>query len=249
VLSLRWAAVLLLAGSIAAFPARGTDEVVRAQVVEPYLELSTGPGRGYPVTQVIERGEYVEILLRKTDWFKVRTSQGKEGWVSRTQMQATVTEAGVPIRLRDVIMEDYRSRRFEAGFSGGLLEGDAFMMVRASYRFHENLTGELTVGQATGSFSSSLLYYLSVLSEPMPEWRLSPFFSLGLGRFHNTPKATLVSAIETESNMANAALGARYYITRRFVVRGDYRRHVVFVDQSRINEYNEASLGISLFFY
>jgi len=247
--SLKWVVAFLLAGSIVATPARGADDVVRAQVVEPYLELHTGPGRGYPVTQVIERGEQVEILLRKTDWFKVRTSQGREGWVSRKQMEATVTEAGVPIRLRDVLMEDYRSRRVEVSFSGGLLEGDAFMMVRAGYRFHENLTGEFTLGQASGDFSSSLLYYASVLSDPFPEWRLSPFFSLGLGRFRNTPKATLVSATETDSNMANVALGARYYLTRRFVVRGDYRRHVVFVDQSRINEYNEASLGISLFFY
>jgi len=246
---LRWVVALLTAGCIFAIPAHGANDVVRAQVVEPYLELHTGPGRGYPVTQVIERGEYVVILLRKTDWFKVRTSQDKEGWVSRKQMEATVTEAGIPLRLRDELMEDVRSRRVEAGFSGGLLEGDAYMMVRAGYRFHENLTGEITLGQASGDFSSSLLYYASVFSEPFPEWRFSPFFSLGLGRFHNTPKSTLVSAIETESNMANVALGARYYLTRRFVVRGDYRRHVVFIDESRINEYNEASLGISLFFY
>ena len=57
------------------------------------------------------------------------------------------------------------------------------------------------------------------------------------------------TALTRRGFMANAALGARYYLTRRFVVRGDYRRHVVFVDESRINEYNEASLGISLFFY
>ena len=247
--SLKWVVVLLLAGSIVATPARGATDGVYVQVVEPYLELYTGPGRGYPVTQVIERGEYVEILMRKTDWFKVRTSQDKEGWVSRKQMEATVTEAGVPIQLGDSLTEDVRRRRFEAGFSGGLLEGDAFMMLRAGYKFQENLTGEFTIGQSSGDYSSSQLYYASVLSEPFPEWRLSPFFSLGLGRLRNTPKATLVNAIETDSNMANAALGARYYLTRRFIVRGDYRRHVVFIDESRINEYNELSLGISLFFY
>jgi len=71
---LKWVVAFLLAASIVATPARGANDVVRAQVVEPYLELHTGPGRGYPVTQVIERGEQVDILLRKTDWFKVRTS-------------------------------------------------------------------------------------------------------------------------------------------------------------------------------
>jgi hypothetical protein len=246
---LRWVVVLLMAGGLAAVPVCAEDVNLRVQVVEPYLELYTGPGQGYPVTQVVERGEWITILVRRTDWFKVRTNQGKEGWVSRAALETTVTETGAPIRLRDEVFEDYRSRRFEVGFAGGLLEGDSYMMVHAGYRMHENLTGEFTVGQATGDFSNSMLYYVSVLSEPFPEWRFSPFFSLGLGRFHNTPKATLVGAIETDSNMANAALGARYYLTRRFVVRGDYRRHVVFVDQSRINEYNEVSLGISLFFY
>lgn len=248
-LSLKWLVALLLAGCMVATTAHSADEAVRVQVVEPYLELYTGPGRGYPITQVIERGDFVDILLRKTDWFKVRTAQNRVGWVSREQMQATVTEAGVPIRLRDEQAEDVRKRRFEASFSGGQLEGDAIMMVRAGYRFHENLTGESVLGQASGDLSSSLLAYAAVLSEPFPEWQLSPFFSMGLGRFYNTPKATLVGGTKTESNMANVGLGARYHLSRRLLVRGDYRRHVVFVDESRINEYNELSLGISLLFY
>ena len=248
-LSLRWAVALLLAGGLAAASVHAEDVNTRVQIVEPYLEVYTGPGRGYPVAQVVERGEWIEITRRRTDWFKIRTSRGKEGWAPRAAIETTVTEAGTPMRLRDVLSDDYRSRRFEAGFAGGLLEGDSYMQVRAGYRFHENLSGEFTVGLATGDFSTSNLYYVSLLSEPFPEWRLSPFFSLGLGRYYSTPKATLVGAIDTESNMANAALGARFYLTRRFVVRGDYRRHVVFVDQNRINEYNELSLGISLFFY
>ena len=40
-----------------ATPVRGANDGVHVQVAEPYLELHTGPGRGYPVTQVIERGE------------------------------------------------------------------------------------------------------------------------------------------------------------------------------------------------
>lgn len=242
-------AVLMLWSSWVISPASADSGYARAQVMEPYLELHTGPGRGYPITHVIERGEQIEILLRKTEWFKVRGVQGKEGWVPRARLELTLTEAGIPLRFRDVKMDDYRSRRVEVGFSGGALEGDAFMMVHAAYRFNPNLTAGTTVGLASGDFSSSLLYYASILSEPYPEWRVSPFFTLGLGRFHNRPRSTLVSALETESNMANAGLGARVYLTRRFVVRADYRRHVAFIDENRMNEYNELSLGISLFFY
>lgn len=249
--SLKWAVALLMTGIIAATSARAEDPDIQlqAQVVEPYVELHTGPGRGFPVAQVVERGGRIAILLRRTDWFKVRTARSKEGWVARADIEKMVTGDGEPIRLRDILYDDYQSRRFEVGFAGGLLEGDSIVMLRGGYRLHENLTGEFTIGQASGAFSSSLLYYAAVLSEPFPEWRVSPFFSLGLGRFNNTPKATLVGGIKTESSMANVAVGARAYLTRRFVVRGDYRRHVVFVDENRINDYNEVSLGVSLFFY
>lgn len=240
-------AVLMLWGCWIFSPVHA--EYARTQVVEPYLELHTGPGRGYPITQIIERGEQIEILLRKTDWFKVRNLEGKEGWVPRARIEQTLTQAGIPLQLRDVKMDDYRSRRMEVGFSGGVLEGDAFMMANAAYRFNPNLTAGTTLGHASGDFSSSWLFYASVLSEPFPEWRVSPFLSLGLGRFYNRPRSTLVSALDTDSNTANVALGARVYLTRRFVVRGDYRRHVVFVDQNRINEYNELSMGIAIFFY
>ena len=46
----------------------------------------TGPGRGYPVFFVAARDEWVEIELRHTDWYKVRTAGGKLGWVHRSQL-------------------------------------------------------------------------------------------------------------------------------------------------------------------
>lgn len=224
------------------------DRYQRVQVADPYLELHTGPGRGYPVTQVVERGEWVEILGRMTDWFKIRTGRGGEGWVSRTQIERTTTEAGVQKSFRDVLLDDYLNRRLEVGFAGGVVESDPYMMVRVGYRFNDNLSTEIAMGQVTGDFSSSTLYYVAILSKPFPDWRVSPFFSLGLGRFNNTPRATLVGAVATKSNLANAALGLEYYLTQRFYLRADYRRHVVFVDENRINEYNEMSLGVGFFF-
>ena len=45
-------------------------EYLQVFVTEPYLELRTGPGRGYPITQVVPRAESVDILKRRTDYFK-----------------------------------------------------------------------------------------------------------------------------------------------------------------------------------
>ena len=42
-------------------------ENLSVSVADPYLELRTGPGRGFPVVQVVERGETVEVETRRTD--------------------------------------------------------------------------------------------------------------------------------------------------------------------------------------
>lgn len=51
--------------------------VVRA----PYLDVRTGPGRGYPITHSVLRGERIEILYERTGYFKIRTPDNLEGWI------------------------------------------------------------------------------------------------------------------------------------------------------------------------
>ena len=81
----------------------------RGGVAEPYIELHTGPGRGYPVFHVVDRGETITVLKRRTDWFRVRTAKGKEGWVKRAAMELTLTPAvirpALPMRI-SVIFPD-----------------------------------------------------------------------------------------------------------------------------------------------
>ena len=98
------ACALLLGAGVAPSSAAAQEKV---QVADPYIELHTGPGRGFPVTFVAERDEWIEILLRRTDWFKVRTAGGQEGWVSRAQLATTLTEAGTTKAFRDVLLDDY----------------------------------------------------------------------------------------------------------------------------------------------
>ncbi|MBI3899567.1 MAG: SH3 domain-containing protein [Gammaproteobacteria bacterium] len=233
--------------SLVAWPAVA-GELVKVWVAEPYLELHTGPGRGYPVFYIAERGEVVEIIRQHTDWFEVRTARDKEGWVPREQMETTLTEEGTQKTFGDVLLQDFLNRRVEAGFSYGRLESVPILTAHAGFRFHENLLVELAVAEATGQFSTTSLYYVSLTSQPYPDARFSPFFTLGMGRFENQPKATLVDAHDTKADLANVGIGARYYLTRRFVARADLKNHVVLVDHDRTDTYKEWSLGISFFF-
>jgi hypothetical protein len=242
----RWCLCALFA--LVAWPAWADEQNERVQVADPYLELHTGPGRGFPIFDIAERGERVEILMRHTDWFKVRTERGKEGWVSRLQMEATLTEAGEKKTFRDVLFDDYLARRMEFGFSFGRLRQDPLLSAYAGYRVHENFIGELTISQSVGQFSTTSLVYVSLVSQPFPDSRWSPFFSLGAGRFKNEPKATLVSGNESSGGLANAAIGLRYYVTRQFFFRVEAKRHVALIDYTRSDHFNELSAGAAFFF-
>ena len=90
----------LWALSLAMTPARAAHELLQLFVTQPYLELHTGPGRGYPVTQVVARGESVDVLFRRTDWFKVRTERGVEGWASARELTLATLADGSRFRSR-----------------------------------------------------------------------------------------------------------------------------------------------------
>jgi hypothetical protein len=117
---------------------------------------------------------------------------------------------------------------------------------------HENFIGEVTIAQSTGDFSTTSLFYVSLVSQPFPDSRWSPFFSLGAGRFKNEPKATLVNpagtASETSGGLANAAIGLRYYVTRQFFFRVEAKRHVALINYTSTDHFNELSAGAAFFF-
>ncbi|MFL6663351.1 MAG: SH3 domain-containing protein [Rhizobacter sp.] len=242
-------AAWLLLATLLSPPARAADTPLeRLQVTDPYLELHTGPGRGYPVFFVVAREEWVAVELRYTDWFKVRTDAGKEGWVHRRQLETTLTEAGGKKTFRDVLVDDYLTRRVQLGASWGRFKSEPMLKLWTGYKLSDTLSVEGTLGQVQGTFSGSNFWHVDVLVEPWSDRRLSPFFGIGVGRFKNIPALTLVNATVTNANMAEAAVGARYYLTERFVVRVDYTIYTAFVGDTRSSEFRAITAGLSFFF-
>ena len=95
--------VCLVALTLLAFTsghAEAADDVLRkVAVADPYLEMHTGPGRGYPIFHVVDRGESVEIVMQRTDWYQVRAANGVEGWVDQGQMQLDVSATGMVVYM------------------------------------------------------------------------------------------------------------------------------------------------------
>lgn len=220
----------------------------RVQVADPYIELHTGPGRGYPVFFVAERHQWVTIELRHTDWFKVRAEGGQVGWVQREQLETTLTEAGGRKTFRDVLLDDYLKRRTEMGAAWGHFKTEPMLKVWASYRVSETLSLEGTVGEVQGVFSGTDFWHLNLLTEPWSDQRLSPFFGIGLGKFKNFPNTSLVNATTTDAKLADAQVGLRYHLSERFVARLDYTLYTAFLSDNRNGEYRAWTAGLSFFF-
>lgn len=217
------------------------------EVDGPYIELHSGPGRGYPVFHTVERGGRVELLKRRTDWYRVRSGD-VEGWVNRGDLDRMSGDAAALRSPRDVAMDDYVGRSVELGFATGDFDGDQVFTARAGYRLSDYFLTELALSEVSGTFSSTTLYHANLLVMPMPGWRVSPFFTLGVGRFKNDPKDVLVDDEEIDEWAANAGIGLRSYLTRRFLLRGEYRRYTVMVDDNNNEDFDEWSLGFSVFF-
>lgn len=239
-------AVVLCAASGAVHAA---DPVVeRVQVTDPYIEFRTGPGRGFPVFFVAGRSEWISIELRFTDWYKVRAAGGQVGWVNRKQLESTISEAGGQKSFRDVVLDDYLGRRVQMGAAWGRFKSEPMLKLWTSYRFSDTLSVEGDIGQVQGVFSGTDFWHVNLSAEPWSDKRLSPFFTVGFGKFKNFPNQSLVGAILTDAKLANAGIGVRYHLTDRFVLRGDYTLYTAMLADTKSSEYRAFTLGLSFFF-
>ena len=241
----RLAMSLVLAAVTGAAVAEPGYEVT---VADPYLELHTGPGRGYPVFHVIERGDAVTIDKRRTDWFKVETARGTAGWVHREQLLATLGPDGEAFELTDPTREQFAARRWEGTVMAGDFGGASVIGIAGGYAFNPSFTVELALSHAIGDVSDSLFATVSIVHVFEPAWRFSPYVSLGTGVIRTDPKSTLVQTEDRTDQLAAAGIGIRGYLGRRFMLRAEYKSYVVFTSRDDNEEVDEWKAGFAFFF-
>ena len=241
-------ASLVLLGLLLTPAVGGAREYLQLFVAQPYLELHTGPGRGYPVFHVVPRDGSVDVLFRRTDWFKVRTEHGVEGWASQQDMLGMVLADGSPFRFSVGDRAGFGAHRYEAGLFAGAYGGANYVSGYASLSFNSQLALEAALGQFLGRFSNGVTADVGLTHVIVPEARWSPFLTLGVGEVHVEPKATLVQAANRTEQTAYVGGGVRYYLTRRFFVRGEYKAHYVFTKRNQNQEADEWKLGFAFFY-
>ena len=156
-------------------PAEAAEKELRkVAVADPYLEMHTGPGRGYPKFHVVDRGETVEILMQRTDWFLVRDADGDEGWVDQAQMELTLKPDGSEFDLESADIEDFTNAKWELGVLAGDFGGANIVSLYGGYSLNPNVSIEAWGSQILGNFSNGWMGSVNLTHETWPDWRISP---------------------------------------------------------------------------
>jgi hypothetical protein len=223
-------------------------EYLQLFVAEPYLEMRTGPGRGYPVTQVVARGEAVDVLFRRTDYFKVRTERGIEGWASVGDLVKTQLADGSNFSIDLGDRAGYQTHRWELGIFAGDFDGASLVGGYGAFSLTDNLKIELTGSQYLGDQRSGYMLEAGLTHVFAPEWRFSPYVTLGGGLFRVEKDRQRPNLVDRTDESAYAGLGARFYLTRRFFVRAEVKERIIFTSRNDNEELREWKVGLAFFF-
>lgn len=217
-------------------------------VADPYIEMHTGPGEGFPVFFVVGRGDKVTVLTRRTDWYLVREHQGREGWVTEQQLSHTLETNGKPVNLDIPSIENLAKHRFEGTVLFGNFSGATLTSLSVSYGLSDHLSVELSGGQAAGNIYDVDLVKLSLMHTVLPDKRISPYIVLGTGQVHTSVHTTQAQKVDDTNQISFVGAGMRIYLTRRFIARAEYDANYIYTKRNQNEDAREWKAGFAFFY-
>ena len=239
--------IILLQCSVI-YSVHAEDIKQKVVVSDPFLEVHTGPATGYPIFYVVERGEGIEVIKRYTSWYLIKTIKNKQGWVHSSQLVKTLTLDGAQVEIKDITRENYLEHTGEMGILIGNFQSLSMMTFYTDYSLTRNLSVEVSLAQILGNFSSRLLLGANIVHQPFPTWKVSPYFSIGTGIVKTSVRSTLSQLKDSTDNTANVSLGFKMYLTRRFILRADVKKHIIFQSRNYNEEVTSWQAGFAFFF-
>ena len=215
-------------------------------VTAPFLEMRSGPGRGFPVVYVVGRDEVLTVLFSRTDWYKVRAARGEEGWARRADLTRTVLANGEPAPIPPY--PEFSTHRWEIGAGYGVYNRQNLVTAYVDFGLTDSIDIEGVVQQALGTLDNRYIASIGLRHTFIPEWKwFSPTAGLGTAYQHIEDKVP-PAPLQSNNQMAYVSLGARGFITRRFMWRADWRHYVVFNNLNVYEDLEEWKFGLAVFF-
>jgi len=223
------------------------DALVSLRIDVPFVELFSGPGIGYPVLHIIEKGESVDVMIKRTSWLKVKDKRGNEGWLHQESLFG-LSKDGKELSQTEITQEDFFSRDYEAGVMYGDLSGANYYDFNIAYTFSDVFSGQVSVGKALGNISDSNLYEVMLVAQPLPDLMVIPYVGVGGGIINTSPHSILADAESRQSTLMSAAVGIKYHLARNFLLRAEYKHSLALTDRDDNEEIKVWKLGFSVFF-
>ncbi len=229
-------------------PAQARNEGVEVIVTDPYAEMRTGPGRGFPIFHVVEKHDRILLYKRYTDWYKVRTTKGEEGYIKREQLLNTLGPDGKEIDFSIPGWQEYVKRRWELGILAGDFSGADSFTAYIGYHFTYNIAAELKYTQTFSAIALNELVGINAIHQPFPEWKLSPYFMLGAGSITISPSSELETVEDRQDPYMLVGGGVNFYASRRFLWKLEYNDYTILTTRESNQEVDEWKAGFSIFF-
>jgi hypothetical protein len=217
-------------------------------VNEPFIELHSGPGRGFPVFYIVEKNDNVFLLKKKTEWYKIQTADGKQGWAHESEIVKTLNLSGENYQINKANQQGFIERDYEVGVLSGNFSGARSITFYSGWSWTDNISTEISYSQVVGQVSEVQFINASIMHQPFPEWRVSPYFKLGGGVIKTKPNSTIIFAEDRSDEMLHAGVGFRVYISRQFFMRAEYNSHTILTSRNNNDDVEEWKLGFSVFF-
>jgi hypothetical protein len=225
------------------------DNAVKLIVMDTFLEMHSGPGRGYPVIHTMEQSEPIHIIRRRGSWYQVSNRHHKSGWIQQEKLARTIAPSGLPAALPETQHGDYLAQQGRIGFSLGQQGNAETATLMAGFRLFSFMGVEFEYGQIFGNSIDGTSYGANLLLEPIKSWSFTPFVIAGIGKqtWKQKEKQNVGSHNEFNSDHTFVGAGINYYIGYNFVVRGEYRQVSLTGDNDSL-ENSAWRIGFSSFF-
>jgi hemolysin activation/secretion protein len=134
------------------------------------------------------------------------------------------------------------------GAGYGVFNHENLVTAWGDFALTNSLDAELAVQQAFGTIDNRYMATFGLRHTFLPDFKwISPTAGIGFG-YQYVQDREPPAPLQKSNQLAYISLGARGFITRRFMWRFDWRTYVVFNDLNKTEELEEWKFGLAVFF-